>query len=146
MVLNLQFSNEQQIYQEQVTTVNNNEVKFAQSTGHDEYFSAQGDAGVSSLVQGQGGNFTSSFEEMVSSSNYPDGLEFLYGEGMIDHKIIDSTITTVTTCGQSSTTTTNWGEPSTSIYHHNSLVPSNYQGQGVRQECALQEFSYPRGQ
>ncbi|RDX65629.1 Transcription factor RAX3, partial [Mucuna pruriens] len=134
--MNLQFSDGQQVYQEQVhvgssssACIANNEVQFAQ-TGQ---YSA-----VDNLMQGQGSNFTPSFEEMVPSSNYEDGLEFLYGEGMINHKIIDST----TTCGQR-TTSTNWGETNTPIYHHHSLA-SNYQGQGVGQECALQEFSYPR--
>ncbi|KAK7383272.1 hypothetical protein VNO78_28946 [Psophocarpus tetragonolobus] len=134
--LNLQFSSdEQQIYQEQVhvgsssaciTSVNNNDVQFTQTGQY---------PGADNIVQGQGGNFTPSFEEMVPSSNYPDGLEFLYNEGIIDHKLIDST----------TTTTTNWGETNTPIYHHNSLA-SNYQGQGVRQECALHEFSYPGAQ
>ncbi|KAG4962569.1 hypothetical protein AAZX31_14G090900 [Glycine max] len=135
--LNLEFSSHgQQIYQEQVhvgssaacisaTINNNNEVQFAQTGQY---------PGVDNLVQGQGGNFTPSFEEMVSSSNYPDGLEFLYNEGMIDHKIIDTT------------TTTTWGETSTPIYHHHDSLASTYQGQGVIQECVLQDFSYPRAQ
>ncbi|TKY57937.1 Transcription factor RAX3 [Spatholobus suberectus] len=145
--LNLQFSDGQQNFQEQVhvgssssACIANNEVQFAQ-TG--QYCNALG-ARVEDLVQGQGSNFTPSFEEMGSSSNYPDGLEFLYGEGIIDHKIIDSTVTT--TRGQSATT--NWGETSTPIYHHHHhhSLASNYQGQVVRQECALQEFSYPGAQ
>ena len=142
--LNLQFSSEgQQVYQEQVhvgsssssACIANNEVQFAQTGQY---------SGVDDLVQGQGGNFTPSFEEMVPSSDYSDGLEFLYNEGMI-HKIADST-TTTTTCHQNNTTTTtNWGETTTSIYHHHSLA-SHFQGQGVAQECALQEFSYPGAQ
>ncbi|CAJ1972768.1 unnamed protein product [Sphenostylis stenocarpa] len=142
--LNLQFSSEgQQVYQEQVhvgsssssACIANNEVQFSQTCQY---------SGVDDLVQGQGGNFTPLFEEMVSSSNYSDGLEFLYNDGMIDHKIIDSTITT--TCAQSTATiTTNWSETTTSIYNHHSLA-SNFQGQGLTQECALQEFSYPRTQ
>ncbi|XP_027368137.1 transcription factor RAX3-like [Abrus precatorius] len=134
--MNLQFSNGEQIgdqiYQEQVhlgassssacitrATVNNNEFQFAQS---DQY-----------LGQGQG-SFTSGIEEI-------NGFEFLYGEGMIDHKIIGST-TTVTTCSQNNT---NWGETSTPIYHH--PLASDYQSrQGLRQESALQEFSYPGAQ
>ncbi|KAK7377016.1 hypothetical protein VNO80_02436 [Phaseolus coccineus] len=140
--LNLQFSLEgQQVYQEQVhvgsssssACIANNEVRFAQTGQY---------SGVDDLVQGQGGNFTPSFEEMVPSSNYSDGLEFLYNEGMI-HKIADST--TTTTCHQNTTTTTDWGETTTSIYHHHSLA-SHFQGQGVTQECALQEFSYPEAQ
>ncbi|KAG4379349.1 hypothetical protein AAZX31_17G218700 [Glycine max] len=145
--LNLEFSSDgQQIYQEQVhvgsssaaaacissTINNNNEVQFAQT---DQY------SGVHNLVQGQGGNFTPSFEEMVSSSNYPDGLEFLYNEDMIDHRIIESPTTTVT-----ATITTNWGETSTPLYHHHNSIASNYQSQGVTQECALQYFSYPGAQ
>ncbi|XP_014504095.1 transcription factor RAX3 [Vigna radiata var. radiata] len=140
--LNLQFSSQgQQVYQEQVHVgsssssaciVANNEVQFAQTGQY---------SGVDDMMQGQDGNFTPSFDEMVPSSNYSDGLEFLYNEGMIHHKITDSTITT--TCDQNTTTstTTNWVETTTSIYHHDSLA-SHFEGQ----ECALQEFSYPGAQ
>ena len=137
--LNLQFSSEQ-VYQEQVhvgsssssACIANNEVQFAQT--------GQYSGGVHDLVQGQGGNFTSPFEEMVPSSDYSDGLEFLYNEGMIHHKITDPTITT-TSHQNTTTTTTNWSETTTSIYHHHSLA-SHFEGQ----ECALQEFSYPGAQ
>jgi len=141
---NLQFPSEgQQVYQEQVhvgsssssacIVANNNEVQFA----HTGQYSGVDD----NMVQGQGGNFTPSFEEMVPSSHYSDGLEFLYNEGMIHHKITDSTITT--TCDQNTTATTtaatNWGE--TTIYHHDSLA-SHFEGE----ECGLQEFNYPGAQ
>ncbi|KAL2317878.1 hypothetical protein Fmac_031754 [Flemingia macrophylla] len=131
--LNLEPSDGQQVFQDQqvhvgssssssactaTVSINNNEVQFAQSGDQCRYFGAQG-SGVNTLLQGHGSNLTPAIEEMVPS-DFPGGLEFLYGEDMIDHKIIESA--------------TNWGETSTSIYHHNSLA-SNCQG--------LEGFSYP---
>ncbi|KAJ1383214.1 SANT/Myb domain [Sesbania bispinosa] len=105
-------SSTEQIYH--VGSSSNNEVQFGQYCGE----------GLA-LVQGQGSCFNSSsaIEEMVVSSTYAeryDGLEFLYGEDLIEGKIIGST---TTTCGQNAS---NWGEiTSTQIYHP---LASNYQG------------------
>ncbi|OIW15553.1 hypothetical protein TanjilG_01076 [Lupinus angustifolius] len=132
------------IYKEQVhmvsssacisnSNINNNEVQYSQT----------GQYGFD-LVQGQGSTFTSSIEEVVSTNtnNYPqrlDGLEFFYGEDIINNKIMGSSSTS---CSQSS----NWGETNTQIYHHHPLVSSNYQVQGLIQETHnnvfLQKFSY----
>ncbi|CAL0323714.1 unnamed protein product [Lupinus luteus] len=106
--------------------INNNEVQYSQT---DQY--------GFDLVQGQGSTFTSSIEEVVSTTktNYPqrlDWLEFYYGEDIINHKIMGSSSTT---CSQSS----KCGETNTQIYHH-PLVSSNAQVQGQIQETHKNVF------
>lgn len=66
---------------------NNNQVQLVQGESSGQYFD---------LVQGQG-NFNSEIEMVSTTNNFQqrfDGLEFFYGEEMIDNKIIGSSSTT----------------------------------------------------
>lgn len=112
------FDGSQQDFQEKVhvgssSCINNNEVvQFGQ-------YSPQVGVGVLDMVQREG-SFPPTIEAMVSTNSPQrlDGLEFFYGEEIIDDKIIG----TSSSCSQS----TSWGlETCNPMYHS---LPLNFQG------------------
>ena len=133
------FSSTQQIQEEQVHVSSsgcmnsigngNSQVQFGQS--NNEY--------CSELVQGEVSFSSVGIGEMVSTNDYSQrllgGLEFLYGEEMINDKIMGGGCAS-SCCGQ----TTNWGETSSVMYPP--LVASSFEGVMPRQS-AFQELSYP---